>query len=91
MMAASWAETSASYTELLLPGSTSGYLECGESSAAGAARETLEEASAHVDIDAPFVTFDIPQISQVCIGRCEHSVPFLTFRCRGVRECRRRC
>lgn len=41
-----------------------GYLECGESSAEGAARECLEEAGAHVEIDGPFCHYDIPAISQ---------------------------
>jgi len=45
-----------------------GYMENGESSAAGAARETWEEAGARVEIEAPFVHFDIPGISQVCGG-----------------------
>ncbi|KAL4430953.1 hypothetical protein ABPG75_006209 [Micractinium tetrahymenae] len=44
-----------------------GYLECGESTAAGAARETWEEAGAHVEIDAPYCTWDIPGISQVYV------------------------
>lgn len=44
-----------------------GYLECGESTAAGAARETWEEAGAAVHIDAPYCTFDIPGISQVYV------------------------
>ncbi|PSC68287.1 Nudix hydrolase chloroplastic [Micractinium conductrix] len=44
-----------------------GYLECGESTAAGAARETWEEAGARVDLDAPYVHFDIPGISQAYI------------------------
>ena len=42
-----------------------GYLECGESSAQGAARETWEEAGARVTVDAPFAHYDIPGISQV--------------------------
>ena len=44
-----------------------GYLECGESSAAGAARETLEEAGARVDIQGPFCHYDIPGISQIYV------------------------
>lgn len=41
-----------------------GYLELGESTAEGAARETLEEASADVSIIAPFAHYDIPMIGQ---------------------------
>ncbi|KAE8781976.1 Nudix hydrolase 23, chloroplastic [Hordeum vulgare] len=41
-----------------------GYLEVGESAAAGASRETLEEACADVEIVSPFAQLDIPLIGQ---------------------------
>lgn len=41
-----------------------GYLELGESTAEGAARETQEEAAADVTIVAPFAHYDIPIIGQ---------------------------
>lgn len=41
-----------------------GYLELGESSAAGAARETWEEARARVEVVAPFFHADVPAIGQ---------------------------
>jgi len=44
-----------------------GYMEMGESSAEGAARETLEEAGAHVQIIAPYAHFDIPRIGQAYV------------------------
>lgn len=44
-----------------------GYLELGESAAAGAARETLEEASARVEVLAPYAHFDVPRIGQAYI------------------------
>jgi ADP-ribose/FAD diphosphatase len=40
-------------------------MEIGESSAAGAARETLEEANAAVHILGPYAHWDIPVIGQV--------------------------
>jgi len=42
-----------------------GFMEIGESSAAGAARETLEEANAAVQIIGPYAHWDIPVIGQV--------------------------
>eukprot|EP00891_Asterochloris_glomerata_P002792 jgi/Astpho2/2792/gw1.00050.177.1_t len=45
-----------------------GYLELNESSAEGAARETWEEAHAHVQIQAPYTFFDIPLIGQIYRG-----------------------
>lgn len=42
-----------------------GYLEIGESAAEGAIRETLEEASADVEVLSPFAQLDIPRIGQV--------------------------
>eukprot|EP00898_Chlorokybus_atmophyticus_P003878 jgi/Chlat1/4491/Chrsp29S04573 len=44
-----------------------GYMELHESSAEGAARETLEEACAHVRVTAPFMHLDIPHIGQAYI------------------------
>ncbi|CAL5223162.1 g5633 [Coccomyxa viridis] len=41
-----------------------GFLEMGESTAAGAARETWEEANARVEIMAPYAHWDIPVIGQ---------------------------
>ncbi|WOL05308.1 hypothetical protein Cni_G14036 [Canna indica] len=41
-----------------------GFLEIGESAAEGAARETLEEACAEVEILSPFAQLDIPCIGQ---------------------------
>lgn len=41
-----------------------GYLELGESTIEGAARETREEALANVEIIAPYSHFDIPHIGQ---------------------------
>ena len=42
-----------------------GFLENGETIFAGAARETLEEASAHVEIGDLYSVISLPQISQV--------------------------
>ena len=42
-----------------------GFLENGETTAEGAARETLEEANARVEIDQLYALFNIPHISQV--------------------------
>jgi ADP-ribose pyrophosphatase YjhB (NUDIX family) len=42
-----------------------GYMENGETTLQGAARETLEEANARVEIGALFALFNIPHISQV--------------------------
>jgi hypothetical protein len=42
-----------------------GFMEIGESSAAGAARETQEEANAAVHILGPYAHWDIPVIGQV--------------------------
>lgn len=41
-----------------------GYMELGESAAEGAARETLEEAQAHVEVVGHFAHLDIPLIGQ---------------------------
>jgi ADP-ribose pyrophosphatase YjhB (NUDIX family) len=42
-----------------------GFMENGETTAAGAARETLEEANARVEILGLYALFNIPHISQV--------------------------
>lgn len=42
-----------------------GFLELGESMAQGAARETLEEAGAAVEIVAPYTHLDVPSIGQI--------------------------
>ncbi len=54
-----------------------GFMENGESSEEGAARETLEEACATVDIDALFAYLSIPRINQVYVifrGRIEDGI-----------------
>ena len=42
-----------------------GFLEMGETTAQGAARETLEEAQAQVEVDDLFVVIGIPYVSQI--------------------------
>ncbi len=42
-----------------------GFLENGETTAAGAQRETLEEANERVEIDALFALYNLPHINQV--------------------------
>jgi len=42
-----------------------GFLECGETIAEGAARETMEEACARVELQGLYGIIDIPHISQV--------------------------
>jgi ADP-ribose pyrophosphatase YjhB (NUDIX family) len=42
-----------------------GFMEEGETLEEGAARETREEAGAHIEIDSLYVTLSLPQISQV--------------------------
>jgi ADP-ribose pyrophosphatase YjhB (NUDIX family) len=42
-----------------------GFLENGETTAAGAQRETLEEAKARVEIDTLFALYNLPHINQV--------------------------
>lgn len=42
-----------------------GFLEMGETTAAGAMRETLEEANAEVEIDGLYTVFNLPHISQI--------------------------
>ena len=42
-----------------------GFLENGETTAAGALRETLEEANARVHIDAFYALYNLPHINQV--------------------------
>ena len=42
-----------------------GFMENGETTLQGAARETLEEANARVEIDSLYALYNIPHISQV--------------------------
>lgn len=42
-----------------------GYMENGESSPEGAARETLEECGSRVKVTALYTTFDLPHIDQI--------------------------
>ena len=42
-----------------------GFLENGETTAAGAQRETLEEANARVEIDAFYALYNLPHINQI--------------------------
>ncbi|GAA4416472.1 hypothetical protein GCM10023089_38610 [Quisquiliibacterium transsilvanicum] len=42
-----------------------GFMENGESTGEGAARETLEEAGARIELGAPFSILDVPQIEQI--------------------------
>ena len=42
-----------------------GFMENGESTAQGAARETLEEAGARVELTAPFSMVSVPYVNQV--------------------------
>ncbi|MCH9020686.1 MAG: NUDIX hydrolase [Proteobacteria bacterium] len=42
-----------------------GYLELGETTAEGAAREAMEEAGAEIEIEALLAVYNIPRISQV--------------------------
>lgn len=42
-----------------------GFMENGETTAAGAMRETLEEANARVHVIAPYALYNIPHINQV--------------------------
>jgi ADP-ribose/FAD diphosphatase len=44
-----------------------GFLEKGEGLAAGAARETMEEACAKVDVSAPHALLDVPHIGQTYV------------------------
>lgn len=44
-----------------------GFMELNESTAQGAARETLEEAGAHIELGQLFTVIDVPQIDQVHI------------------------
>ena len=44
-----------------------GYMENGEATFQGAARETLEEANAQVEIDSLYALYNIPHINQVYI------------------------
>jgi ADP-ribose pyrophosphatase YjhB (NUDIX family) len=42
-----------------------GFLENGETTAAGAQRETLEEANARVEVDAFYALYNLPHINQI--------------------------
>ena len=42
-----------------------GFMENGETAAQGAARETLEEAGARVELGAPFSLISVPRVNQV--------------------------
>lgn len=42
-----------------------GFMENGETTAQGAARETLEEANARVEVGAPYALYSLPHIDQV--------------------------
>lgn len=44
-----------------------GFMENGETTAQGAARETLEEAQARVEVDSLYAIYNIPHINQVYI------------------------
>jgi ADP-ribose pyrophosphatase YjhB (NUDIX family) len=44
-----------------------GFLENGETLVAGAARETLEEARAHVDVGDLYTVISLPQINQIYV------------------------
>lgn len=53
-----------------------GYLENGETAAAGAARETLEEACAEVQVIELYTMFSLPHINQIyCFFRAELPTP----------------
>ncbi|KAG2492456.1 hypothetical protein HYH03_009397 [Edaphochlamys debaryana] len=56
-----------------------GYMEWNESSAAGAARETWEEAHAQVSVIAPYAHWDIPMIGQAYILFRASLAPPYTF------------
>tara|TARA_Y100000389_G_C17468634_1_gene528130 strand:+ start:636 stop:1172 length:537 start_codon:yes stop_codon:yes gene_type:complete len=47
-----------------------GFMELGETLAEGAARETLEEACANIEITRQFASIDIPHVGQVHIFFC---------------------
>lgn len=54
-----------------------GFLEVGESTAVGAARETMEEAGAAIEILAPYVHYDIVGIGQAyLLFRAKLAPPF---------------
>ena len=42
-----------------------GFMENGETTAEGAARETLEEAGARIEMGEPFALLDVPHVNQV--------------------------
>lgn len=63
-----------------------GFLELSESTMAGAARETMEEAGAQVDIIAPFMHLDIPTIGQSYLLFHARLAPPFTFHADGTSE-----
>jgi ADP-ribose/FAD diphosphatase len=52
-----------------------GFLEIGESTAAGAVRETLEESGAKIEIVAPYAHYDIVGIGQAYLLFRAHLLP----------------
>ena len=56
-----------------------GFLELRESTAAGAARETWEEAGARVEVGAPFMHLDIPAIGQAYLLFAARLAPPFAF------------
>jgi ADP-ribose pyrophosphatase YjhB (NUDIX family) len=51
-----------------------GFMELGETSAQGAARETLEESGARVELGELFTVIDVPQVDQVHIYYLAHAL-----------------
>jgi len=56
-----------------------GFLELGESAAEGAARETWEEATARVQVLAPYAHLDVPRIGQIYVLFRAALLPPFTF------------
>ena len=55
-----------------------GFMENDETAAAGAVRETLEEAGARIEIGAPFSMISVPRVNQVHVFYCARLLD-LTF------------
>jgi ADP-ribose pyrophosphatase YjhB (NUDIX family) len=51
-----------------------GFMELGETTAQGAARETLEESGARVQLGSLFTVIDVPQVDQVHIYYLAHAL-----------------